>query len=114
MDADAGPDFAVELLDGDPPVLVVRGELDVETSVQLREGLIGLTERGDPIVRMDLSGVSFIDSVGLSVLVQARKQYAAEARDLQLRPVSARVRATIDIAGASAFLGIDETDVTHD
>jgi len=107
--ADRSPDFAVELVDDDTPVVIVRGELDFDTSPRLRDELVGLTRRGDALVRVDLAQVSFIDSVGLSVLVQAKKRYDAEARVLQFGPVSARVRATVDLAGATQFLGLDGT-----
>ena len=109
MGPDSAPDFAVELVDDATPVVFVRGELDSETSPRLRDELVGLIRRGDSQVRVDLAEVSFIDSVGLSVLVQAKKRYDAEARVLQFGPVSARVRATVDIAGATEFLGIDGT-----
>ena len=109
MATDEDLDFSVDLVDEDPPVLVVRGELDFESAVQLRDQLASLTRRGDGAVRVDLAQVTFVDSVGLSVLVQAKKRYDAEQRVLQFRPVSARVRATVDIAGASEFLGIDGT-----
>lgn len=109
VDTEEDLDFTVELVDEEPPVLVVRGELDFETAGRLRDQLASLTRRGDDSVRVDLAQVTFIDSVGLSVLVQAKKRYDAEQRALHFRPVSDRVRATVDIAGASEFLGIDGT-----
>ena len=50
-------------------VLEVRGELDMATSPQLREGLQRLVDAGDRQVVVDLAGVGFMDSSGLGALV---------------------------------------------
>lgn len=55
----------------DPPhcLLACRGEIDMATVTQLRDAIASL-EPGDVIV--DLSGTSFMDSTGLSALLDAR------------------------------------------
>ena len=54
-------------------VATVRGELDMHTSEELSELLDELHERGitEHLV-IDLSGCTFIDSIGLSVLIRAQ------------------------------------------
>jgi anti-anti-sigma factor len=52
-------------------VIRVRGELDMLTSPELADALSSCDESGQEVV-VDLSGVSFIDSHGLHVLMRAR------------------------------------------
>jgi anti-sigma B factor antagonist len=55
-------------------VIRVNGELDLHTSPQLREHVLGLVD--DPPVRiaLDLSGVGFMDSSSLGTLVTCLKR----------------------------------------
>ena len=50
------------------PLAVVRGEIDAHTAPQVREAGEAILTESDT-VRFDLSGVEFIDSSGLGVLV---------------------------------------------
>lgn len=52
----------------------LSGEIDVETSRQLREQLLGGIETGRERLIVDLSGVEFMDSSGLAALIGAWKQ----------------------------------------
>ncbi len=50
-------------------VFVLEGDIDLETSRQLRAELLAAIETGDEDVVVDLSGVGFMDSSGLAALV---------------------------------------------
>jgi anti-sigma B factor antagonist len=50
-------------------VLNVRGEIHVSTAPSFREQLNAVIEGGGTMLVLDLSGVEFIDSTGLSVLL---------------------------------------------
>jgi anti-sigma B factor antagonist len=54
-------------------VVAVRGEIDVATSPTLREQLYAIIDSGAKELVVDLSGLGFIDSSGLGVLVAALK-----------------------------------------
>jgi len=110
MDAGEGPivasPFAIEV-SGDPasPVVSVRGEIDVATSPQLRNDLNTLVARGARHITLDFSGVSFVDSSGLGVLVGAYKRLR-EDQDGSVRIVGAQpsVRKVFEITGLEAAL----------
>jgi anti-anti-sigma factor len=59
-----------ELVDGDPPVLQVIGEIDLSTVDHFRTALDEAL-RGDPRVVVDLAGVTFIDAVGAQAVLEA-------------------------------------------
>ena len=71
--------FAVEV-SGDPsaPIVVVRGEVDVATSPQLRNALNALIARGARAITIEFGEVSFVDSSGLGVLVGTYKRLRDE------------------------------------
>ena len=110
MDAGEGPivvsPFAIEV-SGDPsaPVVAVRGEIDVATSPQLRNDLNTLVARGARHITLDFSGVSFVDSSGLGVLVGTYKRLR-EDQDGSVRIVGAQpsVRKVFEITGLEAAL----------
>lgn len=101
--------FGVEVTGGpEAPVVVVRGEIDVATSPQLRTALNALVERGARDVTLEFAGVSFVDSSGLGVLVGAYKRLRDEG-DGSIRIVGAQpsVRKVFEITGLEAALLVD-------
>jgi anti-anti-sigma factor len=84
--------------------LHVHGELDVATAPALAQRLRALTELGHAVV-VDLAEVSFMDSSGLRVLLQARQDADRDGRALELRRPSPAVRRVIDLARAEHLLG---------
>lgn len=64
------PPSMIEILDGAgdrPVVCAVRGEIDISNVGELRAGLADAIGRG-PAVVVDLSGVTFLASVGVRAL----------------------------------------------
>ena len=55
-------------------VVRVEGELDLHTSPQLRDSVLQLIGTGVDRIAIDLSGVTFMDSSSLSVLVTFLKR----------------------------------------
>jgi anti-sigma B factor antagonist len=76
-------EVAVEDVDG-WQVLRLAGEVDVATAPRLRDRLVQLVTDGPPRVVVDLSGLSFIDSMGLGALVSGLKRARAHDGDLRL------------------------------
>ena len=100
------PDEFSVVVDAAPDgTTVVRpvGELDLATAPKLREAL-GEIVSGDVVV--DLAGVSFIDSTGLNVLVDAYKRLTTSGHQMTLRAPSRRVMAVLDITGLVKVLKV--------
>jgi len=58
-------------------VINVRGEIHMSTAPGLSKGLSQAIDRGHRSIVLDLSGVEFIDSTGLSVLLSGLRQVTA-------------------------------------
>ena len=54
----------------DAAVIEIRGEVDLYTSPQVREAIVGVTRRRTPLVIVDLTGVDYMDSSGVATLVE--------------------------------------------
>ncbi len=61
-------------------VLEVHGEVDVASSGELRERLRTVAERGEQRILVDLSDVSFIDSIAMAGIVGAQRRLAPGGR----------------------------------
>jgi anti-sigma B factor antagonist len=87
--------------DGDG-VLVLAGEIDSYTAPELSEHLAA-----EPAVEVvDVAGVTFIDSSGLRVLVEAHQSRAAAGSRLVLRAPSSAVQRLLEISGLAGHLDV--------
>ena len=86
-------------LDG-TSVLVASGEIDIATAPVLQESLAALDGR----VAVDLAGVVFLDSTGISVLVREQKRISAEGGRLVLRNPTDRIRHTLEIVALDDWI----------
>jgi anti-sigma B factor antagonist len=110
-----GKDVLVQLLeisvrrDGRYAVVSLRGELDLAGESALRERLRTACEESDGHVVLDLSEMTFIDSTGLSILVEYHaKTQAAGGRLILLAPRPAVVR-IFDVTGLGERLTIRDS-----
>jgi anti-sigma B factor antagonist len=80
-------EFHVDIKRCAPDMLLVepRGQADLHTAPALREALSEAIDSGGNIVVVDLSGVTFVDSMTLGVLLGAVKRL--RQRDGQMRIV---------------------------
>ncbi len=75
----------VRRAEGDFAIVALQGEADLHTAPILRDGLEEAIESDDKVVVVDLSGVSFVDSMMLSVLLGASRR--AHQRGTEVRIV---------------------------
>ena len=65
-------------------VVAVDGEIDLHTAPQLSEQLAALEESRTGELVLDLTGVTFLDSSGLGVIVAAHRTVTAAGHQLKL------------------------------
>jgi anti-sigma B factor antagonist len=66
------------------PVVTSPAEIDIITAGQLRTVLLHSVAHGQATIVVDMTGTTFCDSAGFSVLVRAHKQTLAEGGGLRL------------------------------
>jgi anti-sigma B factor antagonist len=94
--------------EGSGAVIAIAGELEFGTAASLRTVLIDLAhEPVDPVI-VDLSGIEFIDSTGLSLLVQAKQRFESQGRRFALRRPPHRVVRVLETSGLADLFTIDD------
>ena len=94
-------------LDAGVALVTVTGEIDVESCGLLRDGLLRVvTDENDRCLVVNLSGVSFMDSTGLGVLVGVWRRLAARRGSLALASPSGQVQRLLRTAGLTKILPV--------
>lgn len=86
-------------------VIVVRGEVDLNSSPQLRKAVLGGIEK-EPKVCVDLAGAEYMDSSGVATLVEALKAASEKKKKFALVSPSAAVMRVLDLARLSSLFEI--------
>jgi anti-sigma B factor antagonist len=85
-----------------PAIITLRGQLDLETAPRMQAALAELMSRNISRVVIDLSGLTFCDSIGLSAFVLVHRQCADAGGYLRLAepgPFLARVLTVLGLDG---------------
>ena len=90
-------------------VVQVTGEIDVYTAPLLREELASLIDAEHRELVVDLTGVGFLDSTGLGVLVGALKKVRTLGGDLRLVINSEKVLKVFRITALTQVFTIHES-----
>ena len=101
-------DFGLNDVDVDERTHVVapRGEVDAVTAAQLGRRLLGLADEGKTQVVVDLSNVTFMDSTGIGVLLNAVRQLRQRDGGLVLVCPTERILRPFQITGLVDHLRI--------
>jgi anti-anti-sigma factor len=92
---DGSERLSINRTEGPGGALHVAGELDAYTAGALEELLSGHGSEGD--VRVDLSGVTFIDSTGIRAIVRADNELRTADRTLVIVAPSAAVMRLLEL-----------------
>jgi anti-anti-sigma factor len=111
-DTAARDTFSLAYRRNGPEVIVeVRGELDLATAGQLERALADLIDdQGCRSVVLDLHGLDFIGSAGLSVLLKAQEHARSYGGKFTLARPSATARRAIEICGLLSTFDIRDRD----
>ena len=90
----------------DVSVVVVEGEVDVQTAAQLRQALDQEIAEGHVRLVVDLDEVTFLDSTGLGVLVGRLKLVRNASGWLRIVCSSDRILRVFRITGLDKVFGI--------
>lgn len=80
-------------------MIVVSGELDLATSPALEQELKRAEESDAVLLILDLRGLQFIDSTGLSILIKAHQQAEASGRRFAVVRGPSQVQRLLGLTG---------------
>ena len=87
-------------------VVTVAGEIDLYTAPALRDGLTEAIESGALQLAVDLRSVPFMDSMGLGVLIGARRRLAEREGKIALVCEDGPVRRVLDVSGLATVFDV--------
>ncbi len=101
-DWEPGEDLVVTVVEGDPTVVRVVGEMDIASSPGLTAALSGQCRD----IELDCSGVTFFGAAGVNALVAAHRSCAERGGNLVLVDPSPSVRRVLKIFQLDTVLTI--------
>ncbi|MGW6575402.1 STAS domain-containing protein [Streptomyces sp. NPDC054945] len=81
------------------PVVAVTGELDYDTSADLRHLITALSPQPGRRLVLDLTHMQFYDSSGISALIAARNHALSAGADIALAAVPANTLRVLRVVG---------------
>lgn len=94
-------------------VIRVGGDVDIDTAASLRYAVRELLEDGQRDLVVDVSGVDFIDSTGLGVLVGALKDTQGQQGRLELICTQRRMLNLLRLTGLDEAFTVHEADIAE-
>jgi anti-sigma B factor antagonist len=89
------------------PILSVSGEVDIQTSPILDEHVERVLGQGASSMVVDLGGVTFLDSTGLSVLIAGLKRCQDAGGTMRVTSPRPNVRRVFEVTGLTDVFQID-------
>jgi anti-sigma B factor antagonist len=88
--------------------IVMRGELDMETGPRAEEELRRAEDGGPPVIVLDLREVTFFDSTGLQLVLDADVRAREEGRTFIVNPGDGEPRRVLELAEVTDRLNLEE------
>ena len=89
---------------GGTATITVGDDLDLASAPTLREEIVRRTDAGVRRVTVDVSGCTFMDSTGLSLLLTTHVRLAAEGGNLQVVGAHGQVASVLEMSGVGELL----------
>jgi anti-sigma B factor antagonist len=94
-------------------LIKLEGRVDSSTAPQMAEALEAITNSGRYKIVLDLSGVTFMSSAGLRVLINAQKTCRRYNRgEVVLAAIPANIHSALDLAGFIPLFKIFDDTLT--
>ena len=90
-----------------PAVVTIGGDLEYGTAGPLRTALLGFSQRDADALVLDMGAIEFLDSTGISLLIQAKQRFDAQGTRFVLRHPPPRVTRVLEIAGVADMFTIE-------
>lgn len=84
--------------------LVVSGRLDAESGGELRQAVAAEVRRGEHLISLDLTGVTFLSSAGIRVLFETQREARAAGGECLVRTASGPVLRVLELTRLDTIL----------
>ena len=88
--------------------IALSGEIDHQVARDMMDTITGaIAERLPARLVLDMSGVTFMDSSGIAVLLRALRQMQHTGGTLHVENIPAQARRVLDAAGVGRLISLD-------
>lgn len=91
---------------GDCVEIKVKGDIEMMSIKEFKEKLLSIGEEKDVDIVLDLSGVDYIDSSGVGVLISLNKVQKKKGKKLELTKVSPKVLNVLKLSSLSEVFNL--------
>ncbi len=91
-------------------ILSLEGEVDVYTSIQLKQDIAAILDEGVTHVILNLARVEYLDSTGLGVLIGTLKRLRENGGNLVIVGPAMRIMRIFEITGLYKIFAIYQTE----
>ena len=91
-------------------VVTVEGEIDVYTSIELRNEVKSIIDDGSKILIMDLGKVTYMDSSGLGTLVSILQRLKKESGTLKLIKVTTNIKKIFELTRLTRYFEMYDSE----
>jgi serine/threonine-protein kinase RsbW len=97
----------------DEPTIALRGEVDFRNMDRIRQAILSMVERGNASINVDLRGLVFMDSTGVSALVDAASAVVPKGGSLKLVTASSQLAKVLSRCGVSGLFDYEQVAAAH-
>lgn len=105
------PSIGLRVRDHDGvPVVCLQGEIDIANAAEVHEQLLALLSDRPPGLIVDLSGVTYLDSRGVHVMIELAERMLVRHQHLRIvAPDTTMVKRILLLTHLDAIVPLDET-----
>ena len=100
-------DCVVTIQPGEPPLIVLAGEVNYESAPQIGEALDKLQKKGLSCLALDCGAVDFIDSSGIGAIVHWAQRLRRMGGSLTLRAATPQLIHALQVSGFADQFGLE-------
>ncbi|MEN6584182.1 MAG: anti-sigma factor antagonist [Armatimonadota bacterium] len=97
----------------DKPTVALRGEVDCRNRERIKQAIFSLVDRGKASINVDLRGLEFMDTTGVSALVDAANAIAPSGGHVNLVTSGAQLAKVLSRCGVSGVFTYEQVSVAH-
>ncbi|MCX7773517.1 MAG: STAS domain-containing protein [Clostridia bacterium] len=101
-------ELSVESKDNQNRVIAMKGEIDIYSAPDFKENLYHAIGEGQEDVVLECSDLSYIDSMGLGILVGALKRIKQNEHNIIVKNPKSNIRKLFKITGLDKVFVIEE------
>lgn len=86
--------------------IIMSGEIDYTVTPKIRAGLLQYIEKSKGPMLLDLGGLSYLDSSGLAVFIEARRHLAEQGRQMSIVAITPEVKKIFQLTQVDKLFGL--------